>query len=56
MNVQLAHWIDVITGRAEPVVRVDEVRAALAAGLAGQESLDSGRAVDVAPSPLVVTL
>lgn len=55
MNVQLAHWIDVTTGRAEPMVRVDEVRAALAAGLAGQESLDTGRAVDVAPSPLVVT-
>lgn len=47
MGAQLSHWIDVVTGRAEPIVRADEVRAALAAGLAAQQSLDTGRAVNI---------
>lgn len=54
MGAQLSHWIDVVTGRAEPIVRVDEVRAALATGLAAQESLDTGRAVEIEHQALEV--
>jgi len=46
MGRQLAHWIDVVGG-AEPIVRTGQVRAALAAALAAQHSLDIGRPVDV---------
>lgn len=50
MQAQLGHWIDVVANRVEPIVRLTEVRAALAAGLAAQRSLDTGRAVDVLES------
>ncbi|MGH1524446.1 Gfo/Idh/MocA family protein [Leifsonia sp. L25] len=46
MGRQLAHWIDVVGG-AEPIVRTGEVRAALAAAIAAQRSLDTGRPIDV---------
>jgi len=44
---QLAHWADVVTGAAEPVVRTTEVRAALAGALAAQRALVTGRRVHV---------
>lgn len=44
---QLAHWIDVVDGHAEPIVRTEQVRAALAASLAAQRSLDTGQPVDL---------
>lgn len=44
---QLAHWVDVVRGRAEPVVRTGQVRAALAGALAAQRSLVTGRRVHV---------
>ncbi|MFD7160582.1 Gfo/Idh/MocA family protein [Kribbella sp. NPDC059898] len=47
LDAQLRHWIDVVRGTAEPIVKIDEVRRALAAALAAQESLDTGRAVSV---------
>ncbi|GAA4491773.1 Gfo/Idh/MocA family oxidoreductase [Microbacterium panaciterrae] len=47
MGRQLAHWIDLVQGRAEPVVRTGQVRAALAAALAAQRSLDTGRPIDL---------
>ncbi|WP_427017345.1 Gfo/Idh/MocA family protein [Pseudarthrobacter sp. P1] len=47
MTAQLRHWVDLMEGRAEPIVRTAEVRAALATGLAAQESLDTGRAVNL---------
>ncbi|PPL18337.1 Gfo/Idh/MocA family protein [Microterricola pindariensis] len=47
MRVQLAHWIELISGRAEPIVTTDQVRAALRTALAAQESLDTGRPVDI---------
>ncbi|MDQ4213097.1 Gfo/Idh/MocA family oxidoreductase [Microbacterium capsulatum] len=47
MGRQLAHWIDVVEGRAEPIVRTDQVRSALAAAIAAQRSLDTGRPVDL---------
>lgn len=46
MSAQLRHWIDVVGG-APPNVTTRQVRAALAAGLAAQESLDTGHAVTV---------
>lgn len=45
---QLAHWADVISGTAQPIVRTDQVRAALAGALAAQRSLVTGRRVHVA--------
>ncbi|MFF2051167.1 Gfo/Idh/MocA family protein [Leifsonia sp. NPDC058194] len=48
MSRQLRHWIDVVGG-AEPIVRTEQVRAALAAALAAQLSLDTGRPVDIRP-------
>lgn len=56
MGAQLSHWAEVVTGRAEPIVRVGEVRAALATGIAAQESLDTGRAVSIAREPAEVVL
>lgn len=44
---QLEHWADVVTGEAEPLVRTDEVRAALAGALAAQRSLVTGRRIHV---------
>ncbi|MDU0313144.1 Gfo/Idh/MocA family oxidoreductase [Phycicoccus sp. M110.8] len=43
MGAQLTHWIDVVRG-AQPVVRLPEVRMALATALAAQRSLETGRA------------
>jgi predicted dehydrogenase len=42
---QLGHWIAVLRGTEEPIVRPAQVRAALAAALGAQESLVSGAAV-----------
>ena len=42
---QLAHWVDVLRGDAEQLVRWDEVRATLAAALGAQRSLETGEAV-----------
>lgn len=47
LRSQLAHWVDLVRGRAEPVVRTAEVRAALAGALAAQRSLVTGRRVHV---------
>jgi hypothetical protein len=47
LRTQLAHWVDVVRGRTEPVVRTAEVRAALAGALAAQLSLVTGRRVHV---------
>lgn len=47
MGRQLSHWIDLIRGDAEPIVRTDQVRASLRAALAAQESLDTGRPVRI---------
>ncbi|TRW43344.1 Gfo/Idh/MocA family protein [Georgenia yuyongxinii] len=44
---QLAHWVDVVRGRTDPVVRTSQVRAALAGALAAQRSLVGGRRVHV---------
>jgi predicted dehydrogenase len=44
---QMSHWLDVLEGTAQPIVRTAEVRASLATGLAAQESLTTGRAVDI---------
>lgn len=47
MTAQLSHWVDLIQGRAEPIVKTAEVRATLATGLAAQQSLDTGRAIEL---------
>lgn len=47
MASQLRHWVDVVRGEAEPLVRTHEVRLALTAALAAQRSLDEGRPVDL---------
>lgn len=47
MEQELAHWVATLRGEAEPLVRAHEVRATLAAALAAQRSLETGRAVDV---------
>ena len=44
---QLRHWLAVLRGEEEPIVRHEEVRATLAAALAAQESFDTGRAVEI---------
>lgn len=51
MDHELAHWVATLRGEAEPLVRADEVRATLAAALAAQRSLESGRAVDIEEVP-----
>ncbi|PFG38628.1 putative dehydrogenase [Georgenia soli] len=51
LGAQLAHWVDVVRGRTAPVVRTDEVRAALAGALAAQRSLVTGRRVHVDEIP-----
>lgn len=47
MLAQLTHWTELMNGAAAPVVRTIEVRTALATALAAQQSLDTGRAVDL---------
>jgi predicted dehydrogenase len=44
---QLSHWIAVLRGTEEPIVRPAQVRAALAAALGAQQSLVSGAAVAI---------
>lgn len=44
---QLTHWLQVVRGEAELVVRHEQARAALATAVAAQESLVSGRAVSI---------
>jgi predicted dehydrogenase len=46
MDYELGHWVATLRGEA-PLVRGDEVRATLAAALAAQRSLETGRAVGV---------
>ncbi len=47
MEHQLTHWIATLRGEAEPIVTAAQVRAALAAALAAQESLTTGAAIDL---------
>lgn len=47
MDHELVHWVATLRGETEPLVRADEVRNTLAAALAAQRSLETGRAVDV---------
>lgn len=47
MDAQLRHWIDTLNG-AEAIVRLSEVRSALATAVAAQRSLDENRAVSLA--------
>jgi len=47
MYRQLAHWIAVLRGAAEPLVKLTEVRAVLAAALAAQQSLETGVAIEI---------
>jgi predicted dehydrogenase len=44
---QLGHWVRTLEGRDKPIVRLDEVRATLAAALAARRSIETGRAIDV---------
>jgi len=52
-DAQLRHWVAVIRGEATPIVRNDQVRNALAAALAAQDSLETGRAIDLGMGPNV---
>lgn len=47
MYHQLHHWIATLHGEEEPIVKAAEVRATLAAALAAQTSLESGKAVTI---------
>ncbi len=47
MYHQLRHWVATLDGDEEPIVKTSEVRNALAAALAAQVSLASGRAVTI---------
>ncbi|MBQ0928392.1 Gfo/Idh/MocA family protein [Saccharopolyspora endophytica] len=47
MDRQLDHWVRLIRGEAEPIVRLDQVRATLATALAAQQSLITGQPVEV---------
>ena len=47
MDRQLGHWVRLMRGEDEPIVRVEEVRSTLACALAAHESLVSGRPVEV---------
>ncbi len=47
MEQQLRHWIATLRGEEEPIVRLDQVRHALAAALGAQRSLESGAAIDL---------
>ncbi len=44
---QLRHWVATLRGEETPIVTTAQVRHALAAALAAQESLETGRAVTV---------
>ena len=44
-DAQLLHWLRTLRGEEEPIVRLAEVRATLAAALAARRSLETGRAV-----------
>jgi predicted dehydrogenase len=48
MYYQLRHWIATVRGEREPIVTTAQVRAALAAALAAQQSLTTGAAIDLA--------
>ncbi len=47
MYLQLRHWIATLRGEEEPIVKTVQVRHALAAALAAQESLETGMAVSI---------
>jgi predicted dehydrogenase len=47
MYHELSHWVATLRGEEEPLVKLKEVRAALAAGLAAQQSLATGRALSI---------
>lgn len=47
-DAQLGHWVRTLRGEEEPIVKLDEVRATLAAALAAGRSIATGRAVTVA--------
>jgi predicted dehydrogenase len=47
MYYQLRHWIATLHGEEEPIVKTAEVRATLAAAMAAQTSLESGKAVNI---------
>ncbi len=51
MYYQLRHWTAIVRGEETPIVTTAQVRAALAAALAAQESLTSGRAVTIEEAP-----
>lgn len=48
MEHQLRHWVATLHGTETPIVRAAQVRAALAAALAAQQSLETGRAITIA--------
>lgn len=47
MYHQLRHWVATVRGEESPIVQTAQVRHALAAALAAQESLESGRAISI---------
>jgi predicted dehydrogenase len=47
-DAQLGHWIRTLRGEEEPIVKLDEVRATLAAALAARRSIATGRAIALA--------
>lgn len=47
MTRQMRHWLDTLDGSTTPIVETWQVRAALAAAVAAQQSLDTGRAVTI---------
>lgn len=47
MYYQLRHWVATLRGEEVPIVTAAQVRHALAAALAAQESLETGRAVTI---------
>lgn len=53
MYHQLSHWVATLRGQEGPIVKLEEVRAALAAGIAAQQSLQTGRAVTLEEAPNV---
>lgn len=50
-DAQLRHWVAVLRGDEAPIVRHGQVRHALAAALAAQESIETGRAVALKAAP-----
>lgn len=47
MRNQLDHWVRLLRGEVEPIVRTDQVRLTLATALAAQRSLTTGQPVEV---------